>query len=199
LRDLLVSATLDAMPARPRDHAPGAHHVWVKATGNWSYFVDELDRQRWVQLLERVAGECDWTVLAFCEMTTHVHAVVDVPDASLPLGMQYLSREYGKHFNLRHDRVGHFVQRRYGNRRIENGRDLLGTYAYVVANPVKDGACQRAEDWRWSSYGTALGLTTDFSFVDPTLVLAELDGSLDALRALVANRAEHLSKADVSW
>jgi REP element-mobilizing transposase RayT len=186
------------MPARPRDHSPGIHHVWVKATGNWSYFIDELDRQRWIRLLERVADDSGWAVLAFCEMTTHVHAVVDVPDESLPLGMQYLSREYGKRFNLRHGRAGHFVQKRYGSRRIEDGRDLVGTYAYVVANPVKDGVCRRAEDWRWSSYGTTLGLTADFSFVDPRLVLAELNGSLDALRTLVANRAAHLSNADTA-
>jgi hypothetical protein len=112
--------------------------------------------------------------------------------------MQYLSREYGKRFNLRHGRTGHFVQRRYGSRRIENGRDLLATYAYVVANPVKDGACRRAEDWRWSSYATALQLSSDYAFVDLSLVLAELGGSLDALRALVSNRATHLSKQDPS-
>ncbi len=186
------------MPARPRDHAPGAHHVWVKATGNWPYFIDELDRVRWVRLLEQVAGDRAWKVLAFCEMRTHVHALLDIPDLSLPLGMQYLSREYGKRFNLRHGRTGHFVQRRYGSRRIENRRDLLATYAYVVANPVKGGACRRAEDWRWSSYAAALQLTSDYAFVDPTLVLAELDGSLDALRALVSNRAAHLSKQDTS-
>ena|SRR5436190_15461081 len=131
------------MPARPRDHAPGAHHVWVKATGNWPYFIDELDRERWIRLLEQVAGDCEWKVLAFCEMTTHVHALIHIPDFSLPLGMQYLSREYGKRFNLRHGRTGHFIQRRYGNRRIENGRDLLGTYAYVVGNPVRGELAER--------------------------------------------------------
>jgi REP element-mobilizing transposase RayT len=186
------------MPARPRDDAPGAHHVWVKATGNWPYFIDELDRERWIRLLEQVAARLGWKVLAFCEMRTHAHALLDIPDLSLPLGMQYLSREYGKRFNLRHGRTGHFVQRRYGNRRIENGRDLLGTYAYVVANPVKDGACRRAEDWRWSSYATTLKLSSNFAFVDAGLVLAELGGSLDALRALVSNRAAHLSKPDLS-
>jgi hypothetical protein len=131
-------------------------------------------------------------------MTTHVHAIVNIPDESLPLGMQYLSREYGKRFNLRHGRTGHCVQRRYGSRRIESGRDLLGAYAYVVGNPVKAGACARAEDWRWSSYAATLQLTSDFAFVDAALVLAELDHSLDALRALVASRAAHLSKRDLS-
>jgi hypothetical protein len=69
----------------------------------------------------------------------------------------------------------------------------------VVGNPVKDGVCARAEDWRWSSYAATLGLTSDFSFVDAGLVLAELDDSLDALRILVSTRAAHLSKTDLPW
>ena len=198
LRGSLESCKLGRMPARPRDRNPGIHHVWVNATGNWPYFIDEVDRITWIRLLVRVLDRYDWRCLAFCQMTTHVHLLIEVPDDSLPLGMEYLNREYGKRFNLRHARTGHFVQRRYGNRRIENGRDLLGTYAYVVGNPVKDGACRRAEDWRWSSYAATLQLSSDFAFVDASLVLAELDGSLDALRALVSNRAAQLSKQGLS-
>ena len=130
-----------------------------------------------------------WTVLAFCQMTTHVHAIVDVPDTSLPRGMQYLNREYSRRFNARHDRFGHFVRKRFGSRRITSGRDLAGVYAYVVLNPVSEGMCPRAEDWRWSSYATTLGLTNDFGFADAHLVLAELGGALEALRALVTARS----------
>ena len=49
--------------------------------------------------------------------------------------------------------------------------------------------CPRAEDWRWSSYATTLGLTNDFGFADAHLVLAELGGALEALRALVTARS----------
>jgi hypothetical protein len=124
-------------------------------------------------------------------MTTHVHAILDVPDMSMPAGMQYLNREYSKRFNLRHNRSGHFVRKRFGSRRILDASDLLGTYAYVVLNPVREKMCPRAEDWRWSSYATTLGLTRDFGFVDARIVLAELGGSVDALRALVEARAAH--------
>ena len=135
---------------------------------------------------------------AFCQMTTHVHAIVGVPDASLPWGMQYLNREYSKRFNLRHDRSGHFVRKRFGSRRIADGPDLLGTYSYVVLNPVRERMCPRAEDWRWSSYATTLCLTSDFSFVDARIVIAELDGSTDALRRLVMARAALMSETATS-
>lgn len=180
------------MPARPRDSAPGIHHVWVNATSHWQYFVDDVDRLAWIRLLVRVADRHGWRILAFCEMTSHVHALLEVSDDSLPFGMEYLNREYGKDFNARHERHGHLIRKRYGSRRAEDARDLLGTYAYVVLNPVEAGACSRPEDWRWSSYATTVDLTNDFPFVDATPVLAEVDHRVDALRALVNARAEEL-------
>ena len=186
------------MPSAPRDAAPGLHHIWVNATGNWAYFVDDADRRWWIALLERVAENHTWRVLAFCQMTTHVHAIVDVPDASLSRGMRYLNREYSKRFNVRHDRSGHFVRRRFGSRRIASGPDLLGAYAYVVLNPVKERMCPRAEDWRWSSYATTLGLTHDFGFVDARPVLAELDGRVDALRSLITARSPLVAEGAMS-
>jgi REP element-mobilizing transposase RayT len=165
----------------------------VNATDNWAYFSNDDDRLALLGLLERVTADNGWTVPAFCQMTTHVHAIVDVPDGSLSSGMQYLNREYSKGFNARHDRSGHFVRRRFGSRRIADGPDLLGAYSYVVLNPVREGMCPRPEDWRWSSYATTLHLTSDFSFVDARIVAAELDGSIDALRRLVTARAALLS------
>ncbi len=162
----------------------------MNATGNWVYFLDDTDRLEWLRLLRRVIDRFGWTVAAFCQMTTHVHMLLLVPDESLPFGMEYLSREYSKHFNERHERVGRFLRKRYGSRRVADGRDLLGAYAYVVLNPVVEGACPRAEDWRWSSYATTVGLTKDFPFVDAEVVLRELDGSVAALRRLVDAQAD---------
>src|SRR5574337_8817 len=37
------------MPTRHRDDAPGVHHVWVNATGNEQYYLDEVDRMAWLR------------------------------------------------------------------------------------------------------------------------------------------------------
>ena len=132
--------------------------------------------------LVRVLNRLGWTCPAFCQMSTHVHLLVSTPDHSLPLGMRDLNRQYSYEFNIRHDRIGTFLRKRYGSRRIEGGKDLLSTYAYVVLNPVVEGLCRRAEDWHWSSYRTTAGLSDDFPFVDAAEVIAEAGGSVDALR-----------------
>lgn len=176
------------MPSPPRDLAPGLRHVWVNATGNEHYFEHRDDRIAWIRLLCRVLDRHSWTCVAFCQMTTHVHLILHVDDWSLGLGMKQLNQGYSKDFNARHDRVGQFIRRRYDSRRLVDGRDLLGTYAYVVLNPVTAKVCPAAEDWRWSSYATTLGISADFPFVDASLVVAETGGSGDGLRRFVEGR-----------
>ena len=176
------------MPPAPREQAPGFHHVWVNATGHEAYFVDSVDRMDWIRQLIGTLDYFGWRCLAFAQVTTHVHLVLDVPDLSLPLGMKRLNYRYSSSFNSRHERHGQFVRRRYGSRRLVSGRDLVGTYAYVVLNPVAAGLASRPEDWTWSSYATTIGLFNDFPFVDAAPVLAELGGSVEALRKTVASR-----------
>ena len=136
-------------------------------------------------MLERMT----WTCVAFCQMSTHVHLLASVPYESLPIGMRDLNREYSCDFNLRHGRKGTFLRKRFGSRRIEDADDLLGTYSYVVLNPVVEGLCLRPEEWRWSSYRTTLGMATDFPFVDARSVIAEAGGTSGALRQVVDSAA----------
>jgi REP-associated tyrosine transposase len=151
-------------------------------TGNERYYVDNDDRIVWIGLLTGVLDRFGWRCVAFCQLSTHVHLIVDVPDTSLPFGMKQLNMAYSKDFYARHDRVGQFVRSRYGSRRITDGRDLVATYAYVVLNPVVADLCPSPEDWRWSSYGTTLRISDDFPFVDASVAVAEAGGSTEALQ-----------------
>lgn len=182
------------MPLAPRDRSPGTHHVWVGATSHWDYFSDDVDRVAWLRLFVRTCDRFDWGPVAFCQMTTHVHALISVPDSSLADGMRYLNREYSLEFNARHARYGYLVRRRYGSRRIEDGRGLLRAYAYVVLNPVRAMMCRRAEDWRWSSYATTIGLSQDFPFIDAGTAIAEAGGKTDDLRRMVSSRAAEIGR-----
>ena len=173
------------MPSPPRDVVPGFHHVWVNATGDWDYFLDGLDRINWVRRLVATMADLRWSCVAFCQMSTHVHLILKVGDSSLSVGMRELNREYSRDFNARHGRVGTFVRGPFGSRRIKDGSDLLGTYAYVVRNPVRAGLCGAAEDWAWSSYRTTLGLSSDFPFIDAAEVIGEAGGR-DQLSRFVA-------------
>jgi hypothetical protein len=57
---------LGSMPSPPRDIAPGLRHVWVNATGNERYYVDNDDRIVWIGLLTEVLVRFAWRCIAFC-------------------------------------------------------------------------------------------------------------------------------------
>jgi len=163
------------MAQRPRDNEPGIHHVVVQATGPSEYYVDHIDRLDWLRRFIRTLDRYAWRCLIVCQMTTHVHAVVDVPDRSLSEGMQRLNCGYGQEFNDRHDRRGNLVGKRFWSERKTTNRELLAAFRYVALNPVRAGICERPEEWFWSSFATSCGLATTFPFVDATYVHALLD------------------------
>lgn len=54
-----------------------------------------------------------------------------------------------------------FWQRGGGyDRNIRSNEELVRHTAYIHANPIRRGLVERAEDWRWSSYGAWHGLKT---------------------------------------
>jgi hypothetical protein len=46
----------------------------------------------------------------------------------------------------------HFWQKRYYDFNIRNYPQFVEKLRYIHRNPVKQGLCERPEDWRWSSF-----------------------------------------------
>jgi putative transposase len=175
LRGRPAESNAASVPRGPRDATPGIHHVIVGATGPSPYFLDDIDRLTWVRFLIKILDRYEWTCIVMCQMTTHVHALFDVPDESLPLGMHRLNTAYGKRFNARHDRFGNLLRSRYWSTRMKDERQLLAAFRYAARNPSRARMCERPEDWYWSSFATSCGLAETFPFVDASCVLALLD------------------------
>jgi putative transposase len=189
LRGGSVRGHRGVVPRRPRDTAPGFHHVIVGAVDGEKYFRDDVDYLGWTRRLVRVLTRHDWACIIVMQLSTHAHAILETSDDSLSRGMQWLSAEYATDFNARHARRGTLVRSRFWSRRIRGERDLLCTYAYVAWNPVRAGVVDKPEDWPRSSYSTTLGEKTTFPFVDASAVLSLLgpttELAIDQLRAFV--------------
>ena len=143
----------------------------------------------WTRLFVQVLDRYGWTCIAVCQLSTHWHALLDIPNASLSEGMHYLDSRYGKAFNARHDRVGYLIRDRYWSRRKATDAELLTAFRYVALNPVEAGIVERPEDSFWSSFATTVGLANTFPFVDATAVLMQFGSSraaaIAALRRFV--------------
>jgi REP element-mobilizing transposase RayT len=171
------------MPRPPRDSVPGVHHIGSGAAGPAIYYRDEIDFASWIRLFAATASRYGWTVIIVVQLTTHWHAIVEVTDHSLPEGMQCLNCRYSREFNERHGRVGYLVRDRYWSRRKTTETELVNAFCYAANNPLTAGLVKRAEDWRWSSYATTIGLSDAFPFVDASVVVAQFGPTPDLARA----------------
>jgi REP element-mobilizing transposase RayT len=174
-----------------RDERPdGFYHVVSRGNNRGSVFVDDGDHLLFLDLLRRYAERHDWSVLAYCLMTTHYHLVMEIGRGGLSAGMCLLNGDFSRKANKRHGRIGHVFNNRFSASAIDRESHLLEACRYVVLNPVRAGICQRPESWRWSSYRASAG----FEFAPSVLAEAELLTLFDR----DANQARHAYRAFVS-
>jgi REP element-mobilizing transposase RayT len=161
--------------ARPlRIEFPGAvYHVTSRGNAKQAIFVDDGDRGRFLDVLSTVVNRFNWLCHAYCLMGNHYHLVIETLDANLSKGMRELNGVYTQGINQRYKRVGHLLQGRYKAILVEKDNYLLSLCRYVVLNPVAVGLIRRPEQWRWSSYGAAIGLVKRPSFLTIDWVLSQ--------------------------
>ena len=87
-----------------------------------------------------------------------MHLLIEAPRGNLGRGMQHLHGKYAQRFNQRHGRQGHLFQGRFGAVRVKDDAQLWMAAAYIAANPVRAGLCERP----WSSHAAIVGERAPF-------------------------------------
>lgn len=171
------------MPRPPRPQiAGGAFHVTSRGVARQSLFRDDDDRRRFLHSLAAVVARLDWVCHGFCLMTTHYHLLVRTPNPDLARGMQYLNACYAQGFNRRHGETGHRLERRYHATLVESDAHTLEVLRYLALNPVRAGACERPEQWKWSSFAAVTGRAPVPSFLAAHVVLGYFGSDRDRAR-----------------
>lgn len=132
--------------------AGAVHHVYARGNARRLIYLDDRDRQRYLDLLAHVVAAKDWACMAYCLMPNHVHLLIETLRPNLGDGMQWLHGRYAAMFNKRHATDGHLFQGRYGAVRVTSDAQLWTVSAYIARNPVAAGLCAKPHEWRWSSY-----------------------------------------------
>jgi REP element-mobilizing transposase RayT len=141
------------VPRKPRENQPGGiYHVFARGNNREPIYCDDRDRGLYLSRLEAATGRLGWRSLSYCLMDNHVHLLVETPAPNLSEGMRFLQGGYAQVFNLRHGRVGHVFQGRYGAVSMRNDAQVCAAAAYIARNPVAAGLCRTPADWAWSSF-----------------------------------------------
>jgi putative transposase len=139
--------------ARPlRINIPhGTYHVTSRGVERRSIVFDDLDRQKWTDLLGRVASRRNWRLYAWALMDNHYHLFLRVPHADLSQGMHDLNSAYVSVYNRRHRRCGPLLQGRFKGILVQNKYHYWELTRYVHLNPVRAGLVNDPEEYLWSS------------------------------------------------
>jgi putative transposase len=144
---------MGCMPRKHREEvADGVFHVYARGNKKADIYVDDVDREGYVELLGLAVARHGWECFAYCLMPNHVHLLVRTPRPNLALGMQMLHGRYAQTFNKRHDLSGHVFQGRYGAVRVTDDVQLWTTVGYVATNPVAAGLVRDPAAWEWGSH-----------------------------------------------
>ena len=161
--------------ARPlRIEYPGAvYHITARGNAQWAIFLDDKDREGFLEVLQIVSDRFNCIVHAYCLMDNHYHLLIETPEGNLSRAMRQLNGVYTQRFNRRHNRVGHVLQGRYKAILVEKNSYLLELSRYVVLNPVRTGLVTSIEKWKWSSYRATAGYDRGMPFVMTDWILSQ--------------------------
>ncbi len=134
----------------------GCYHIMLRGNERRNIFLDDDDRQRFLETLLNKKYQTELAVYAYCLMDNHIHLVLSDPKNEISMIMKGIATSYAMFFNIKYSRVGHVFQDRFKSEAIEDERYLMAVIRYVHNNPLKAGMAEKHEQYKWSSYNSYL-------------------------------------------
>lgn len=148
------------MARLPRPDIAGVpQHVVQRGNNRLPCFLDDEDRQRYLQCLREALLRYGCALHAYVLMNNHVHLLVTPPETrALSRMMQAFARNYAGLFNGRHGRTGTLWEGRYKSCLVDSEHYVLVCSRYIELNPVRARMVGDPSEHPWSSYhANALG------------------------------------------
>lgn len=151
----------------------GIYHVMIRGNERKNLFLDEEDKQRFIEILTVKKREAGFLIYAYCLMDNHVHLLVRESAEGLATMMKRINVSYVYYFNQKNHRTGHLFQDRFKSEPIDNERYLLAVLRYIHNNPVKAGIVEKPRQYKWSSYNSYLNPhKSETKMVDTEFILS---------------------------
>ncbi len=150
------------------------YHIIGKGVEGIDIFTDNVDRNKFLQLLQKMVNFHKVHLFSYALMDTHFHLLLKTEEANLSQAMQFLNSSYAHWFNIRHIRKGHLFQDRYKSHLVLNFLYLYSVASYINLNPVEAGLVDSPEEYPWSSFQYFLPTQNQNKSVPPWLNIQEL-------------------------
>jgi REP element-mobilizing transposase RayT len=121
-------------------------------------FASPADRQTLNEIVAEVVTRLGSRVHAFCWMSNHLHALIQIADRPLGDIIKRIAMRYSRYRHTVLRTTGHLFERRYKAKLIEVDAYFLVLLRYIHMNPVKGHIVTDPADYPWSSHRAYLGM-----------------------------------------
>jgi len=148
-------------------------HVIARGIARKKIFLDDTDRDQFLDRLRTVLLETNTCCLAWALIPNHFHLLLKTGTSSLSTVMRRLLTGHAVHFNRRHKRFGHLFQNRFRSILCQEETYLLELVRYIHLNPLRAGlvgSLAALDDFKYTGHAVLLGkLKNDWQDVDSVL------------------------------
>ena len=156
------------------EHEGAIYHIIVRGIDGIVIFTDDVEKNKFLQLLQKMVNFHKAHLFSYVLMDTHFHLLLKTEKANLSQAMQFLNSSYAHWFNIRHIRKGHLFQDRYKSHIVLNSLYLYSVASYISLNPVEAGLVDSPEEYPWSSFRYFLPAQNQNANIPPWLNICEL-------------------------
>jgi len=149
------------MPRLARLDAPGVlHHVIGRGIERRRIFLDDHDREDFMQRLEKLVKEGSMEIYAWSLLSNHFHLLCKTMRRPLASSMRKLLTGYAVNFNLRHRRHGHLFQNRYKSIVCQEDAYFTELVRYIHLNLLRAGVVKdlgELNECPWAGHAALMG------------------------------------------
>ncbi len=166
---------------RPKkQHRPGGiHYVVLFGNGGQEIFLDDADRQNFLDLLSVAQARCNAQIFAYFLGRRDARLVVRVADVPVGRLVQRVATQYSRNNHAKYSTAGYLFQHPYRAYLLDGTTHLLDIVRHVHLAPVEMELTDDLDGYRWCSHRAYLGHeTVDWLHQDPVreLLGPVLDG-----------------------
>lgn len=140
-----------------------------------------------------------FSLISYCLMPNHFHLLLrqnrDIPTSKL---LTKVCTSYSKYFNKKHRKVGHVFQDRFKQILVDDNSYLTWLSAYIHQNPKAGGLIANLADYKWSSLGEYLNVSSD-KICDKDIILSQFSQFRSELKGMLSREASYKEFVDSSF
>ena len=160
------------------------HHITNRGARRSDIYLDDWDRQTFLELLEGAHERYGSLVHAYALLGNHYHLIIQFPQRNMPKVMHWVGTCFTQKINRKYGYDGRLCKDRYFNSPIEDGDYFLTAARYVHRNPLDVGE-KDLVGYNWSNFSDYVGTSEPPTWTRTDLVLGQFGNKPEVYRRFV--------------